>query len=120
MNVRNRNVLIGFLALALSGSALAHSPGQQGGYTSGNWSGSATVWANSRGYSGWSGNLSFGTVYPYAPGYVPWGYPYPVGHRHGPSCHHAPPQAYGYGHRKGYKHGRGHGHGAGHGRPDHH
>jgi hypothetical protein len=128
MKARNPNVLIGLLALALSGSALAHNPGQQVGHPSGNWSGSATVWGGSQGYSGWSGNLSFGTVYGYAPGYVPWAYPYPAGHRHGPSCHHAPPRAYGHGHWKGYGHNRGHnrghgrgrGHDPGRGRRDHH
>ena len=128
MNTRNRNVLIGLVVLALSGSALAHDPGHQGGYPSGSWTGSATVWGSSQGYSGWSGNLSIGTIHGYAPGYVPWAYAYPVRHRHGPSCHHAPPRSHGhgYGHSYGHSYWKGHkndrrrGHGPGHGRPDRH
>jgi hypothetical protein len=103
MKTRNRNLLAGLFALTLCGSALAHGPTPPAGYPGGNLSGSATVWSSSQGFSGWAGTLSFGNVYAHAPGYVTVVAPAPVGHRHGPSCFHAP--SYGHEHYKGYKHG---------------
>ena len=120
MKARNPNVLIGLLALVLSGSALAHNPGQQVGYPSGNWSGSATVWGGSQGYSGWSGNLSVGSAYGYPPAYVPVAVPVPIRHRHGASCHHVSRYGYDNAYRKGYKHGKKHGRRHGHHYPGHH
>lgn len=95
------------LALALSSTALAHdSRGYN--YPGGNWSGSATVWGNSMGQSGYAGTLGYGVGYGYAPGFVPWA----AGPR-GPQCHHGPPgrghyRGWDRGHRKGWKHGRKH------------
>jgi hypothetical protein len=118
MKTRNRNLLVGLFALTLCGSALAHDPAPPVGYPGGNLSGSATVWGGSQGYAGWSGTLSFGNVYGYAPGYVTVVAPVSAWHRHGPACHHAP--SYGRAHYKGNKHGRKKGHWHGHEQPGHH
>lgn len=102
-------LLPGMLALVVSGTALAHEPRHQDGYRNDGWYGSATLWSDSSGHSGYAGTLSYGAGYGYAPGYIPW-----TGHTHGPVFHHRP--AYGYahgykrGHGKGHKHGRKHRH----------
>jgi len=101
MKTRNRNIIAGLFALTLCGSALAHDPG----YPGDNWSGSAVVWSGSQGYAGWSGTLSFGNLYRYAPVYGAVVVPVSPGHRHGPSCHHVSRYAYERAYRKGYKHG---------------
>ena len=109
MNTRNRSFLLGLIAIALCGSALAHESGAYNYYPDTSWSGSATVWGGSRGYSGWSGSLSLGTAYGYPPAYVPVAVPVPTGHRHGASCHHVSRYGYENAYRKGYKHGKKHG-----------
>jgi hypothetical protein len=119
--MKNRNLFLvpGLLALALCGPALAHDPDHRAAYTGDAWSGSATIWGNSRGYAGWSGSLNLGAVYSYPQGYILVTPPLP-GHRHVASCHHAAPPRYAHGYRRGYKHG--HGHFRGHGKryPGHH
>jgi len=103
------------LALTLSGTAFAHDPGHRGGYSGGyndGWGGSATVWGDSTGYTAWSGTMSYGAGYGYAPGRIPWA----AGHRHQASCHHGPGRGYARGYTHGYKHGNAHGHRKGWGR----
>ncbi len=90
----------GLLALVISGGALAHGSGGYDGWSNGGWSGGATVWGDSTGYSAYSGSLGYGAGYGYAPLYQPW-----VRRPHGPQCRHGPP----YGYARGYKHGRRHG-----------
>lgn len=120
MNARNRNVLLGLIAIALCGSALAHESGAYDSYPGVRWSGSATLWGGSGGYSGWSGNLSVGSAYGYPPAYVPVAVAVPIGHRHGASCHHVSQYGYENAYRKGYKHGKKHGRRHGHHYPGHH
>ena len=105
MKFSSRYVWAGALALMLSGTVLAHDPGAHYGRGYDGLSGSATIWGDSLGRSGWAGSLSYGVGYGYAPGYVPWG------HVHGPRCHHGPPRGYARGYRDGYRHAkRHHGH----------
>jgi len=104
MKTRCTFLLIGMLAMVLSGSVLAHGSGSYDAYGYEPWSGSATVWGNSQGHSGYSGTLSYGYGHAYSPGYIPW-----AGHQHGPRCQHGPGYSYDRAHRQGYKHGRKHG-----------
>ena len=104
MKTRNRSLLVGLFALTLCGSVMAHDPASRTGYPVGNWSGSATVWSGSQGFAGWSGTLTFGNVYGFAPPYVAVAAAVPPGHRHGPSSHHGPRYGYGHAYHKGYKH----------------
>jgi len=113
MKTRNRYLVFGLLALALSGSALAHEAGQSAAYPAGAWSGNATIWGNSQGYSGWLGNLNIGAVFGYAPGFVPVAVPLPRSHRHAASCHHAPPRVHSHAYRQGHPRGHARGHGKG-------
>jgi hypothetical protein len=115
MKIRTLTVLAGMFFLAHFESAPAHDSGRYDRYPDNNWSGNASVWIGPQGYSGWSGNFSYGALPGYAPGYIPWVAPLPPGHRHGPSCHHPPAYGYAKAHRKGYKHGRGHGYSQGYG-----
>ena len=98
MKFSSRYVWPGVLALMLSGTTLAHGPGPYPGYGYDGLSGSATIWGDSTGRSGWAGSLSYGIGYGYAPGYVPWG------HVHGPRWHHRPSRGYVKGYRDGYRH----------------
>lgn len=107
MKICNRYLVTGLLALALSSSASAHDPAHDGGYPGSAWSGSATVWGPSSGYSGWSGTLSLGAFVGYPTGLVAVAPP-PSGHRHLASCRHAPPRYYAYAKGKHYGQGRGH------------
>jgi hypothetical protein len=126
MQARNAGLLTGMLFLALCGPLAAHPSGGGYGYPA-EGSGSVTVWGGSYGPGGWSGSLSFGSPYAYAPAYIPWA-ALPGGHRHVAQCSHGPRHAYGKAYRKGYAHGRHeryaygdeerHGHGRGHDRDD--
>jgi len=110
MKIRNGTLLAGMAALALCGPVLAHESSAYGGYAERQWSGNASAWGSSQGHSGWSGSLGYGSVYGYAPGYIPWLAAFPSGHRHGPACHHPPRHGHYKKHWKAYKHGRGHRH----------
>ena len=117
MKARNAGWVAGMLFLALGGPLAARQDVGHSGYPA-DWSGSVTVWGGSYGVPGWSGSLSFGSPYVYAPGYVPWAVVSP-GHRHVVQCDHGPRYAYDYAYRQGYKHDRhdrrgGHRHGHGH------
>jgi hypothetical protein len=120
MKARNAGWVAGMVFLALAGPLAAHQAGGHSGYPA-EWSGSVTVWGGSYGVPGWSGSLSFGSPYVYAPGYVPWAAVSP-GHRHVAQCDHGPRYAYDYAYRQGYEQGRhdhhgrrgGHRHGHGH------
>lgn len=120
MKTPNRKFLLGLAALALCGPALAHDPGRYPSHPEGGWAGNVTLRGGSQGYSGWLGHVGVGNVYAYAPAYVPWVAAVPLGHRHGPSCHHAPRYAHEHGHGKAHKQHRGHGlhHGTGRHRHD--
>ena len=101
-----RIMSVGLLACALSATAFAHD---YSGYQGSGWTGSATVWGNSMGHSGYSGTVGYGGGYGYAPAYIPW-----AGGPHGPQCHHGPPghaygRGYDRGYHKGYRKGRKHG-----------
>lgn len=98
MKLSSRYVWPGVLALMLSGTTFAHSPGSDPGYGYNGPSGSATIWGDSAGRTGWTGSLSYGIGYGYAPGYVSWG------HVHGPRCHHGPTRGHARGYRHGYRH----------------
>ncbi|MBT8048977.1 MAG: hypothetical protein HKN57_00720 [Xanthomonadales bacterium] len=95
---------IGLLALALCETALAHGWNGSVGYRDSGWTGSVAVYGNSSGYSGYSGALSYGSVYGYAPVIAA-----PV-HGHGPQCYHGSR----YGHPGRFH--RGHGPGRSHGK----
>jgi hypothetical protein len=88
MNTRRRNFLVGLVALALCGSAIAHGPQARIGYPDGNVIASAVVWGNSRGLAGWTGSLNLISVHGYVPRYAVQMAPFRSGHRHGPACHH--------------------------------
>ena len=122
MKARNAGLLGGLFFLVLCGPLAAHQPVGQQGYPA-NWNGSVTVWGGAYAAPGWSGSLSFGSPYVYAPGYIPWA-AIPPGHRHVAQCNHGPRHGYDKAYRKGNKHGRHeryayddghrHGHGRGH------
>jgi hypothetical protein len=110
MKTRNASWLAGALFLVLSGSALAHESARHQGYPA-DWNGSVTVYGGAYGPAGWSGSLSYGSPYFYAPGYIPWT-AIPAGHRHNARCNHGPRHGYneprqGYheAYQKGYDHG---------------
>jgi len=107
MNIHNGYLVMGLLALALSGSAMAHDPGHHATYPDGAWSGSATVWGHAQGFSGWSGTLRFGAVYAYPTAYAPV-VPMAAVHHHLESCRHAPPRHHARAMAKHFKHGRSH------------
>lgn len=94
----------GLLALVISGSALAHGSGRYDGWSGSGWSGGATVWGDSTGYTAYSGSLGFGTGYGQVPRHQPW-----AGGYHGPQCRHGHPRGYAKAYRKGFRHGRNHG-----------
>ena len=104
MITRNVSWLVGALFLVLSGSALAHQPVQPHSYPA-DLHGSVTVYGGAYGPAGWSGSLSFGSPYVYAPGYIPWA-AIPSGHRHNARCNHGPRHGYREAYRRGYEHGR--------------
>jgi hypothetical protein len=98
-------ILAGLLAAVLSGPVAAHGWGHPGSYRVDGWSGSATIWGSSSGHLGYSGSLSYGVGYGYAPGHIPW-----LHHVHGPACHHGPPRGHARHHWRGHYRGHGHGH----------
>lgn len=111
MMTRKASWLAAALFLALSGPALAHQSVPPYSYPAG-LNGSVTVYGGAYGPAGWSGSLSFGSPYVYAPGYIPWAV-IPSGHRHNARCIHGPRHVYsgprhGYreAYRSGYDHGR--------------
>jgi hypothetical protein len=122
MKSRNAALLTGMFFLALYGPLAAHPSGGGYGYPA-DGSGGVMVWGGSYGPAGWSGSLSFGSPYVYAPAYIPWA-ALPPGHRHLAQCNHGPRHGYASAWRQGYAHGQhdgysGHGkHGRGHGRND--
>jgi hypothetical protein len=122
MKARNAGLLAGLFLLALCGPLAAHPSAAGHGYPAES-SGSVTVWGAAYGTPGWSGSLSFGSPYAYAPGYIPWA-AQAAGHRHVAQCNHGPRHGYASAWRQGYAHGRhdgyyGHGkHGRGHGHHD--
>lgn len=113
MKARNAGLLTGLFFLALCGPLAAHPSADRYGYPAGG-SGSVTVWQGYYGTPGWSGSLSFGSPYAYAPGYIPW-VALPAGHRHVAQCKHGPRYGYADAWRQGYAHGR-HDHYSGHGK----
>jgi hypothetical protein len=111
MMTRKASWLAGALFLVLSGSALAHQSVRPHSYPA-DLNGSVTVYGGAYGPASWSGSLSFGSPYVYAPGYIPWA-AIPSGHRHNARCNHGPRHVYngprhGYreAYRRGYDHGR--------------
>ena len=104
MMTRNASWLAAALFLVLSGSALAHQSTHYPGYTAA-WNGSVTVYGGAYGPSSWSGSLSYGSPYVYAPGYISWS-AIPAGHRHNARCNHGPRHGYYEAYRRGYEHGR--------------
>jgi hypothetical protein len=104
MKTRNASWLAGVLFLVLSGSASAHEVVRHGAYPA-DWSGTVTLYGGSYGPAGWSGTLSYGSPYFYAPGYIPWA-AIPAGHRHDARCNHGPRYGYDTGYGKGHKHKR--------------
>ena len=126
MKARNAGLLAGVFFLALCGPLSAHPSGGSYGYPA-EGSASITVWGGSYGPAGWSGSLSYGSPYAYAPGYIPW-VALPAGHRHVAQCNHGPRHGYASAWQQGYAHGRhdgysghgkhGRGQGRGHGRHD--
>lgn len=107
MKIRTSYLTAGLLALALSSPAMAHNAGHYPAYPDSAWSGSATVWGHSQGFSGWSGSLILGAVPGYPTGYIQVS-PIPSGHRHLASCRHAPPRHHAHAKTKRYTQGRGH------------
>lgn len=113
--------LAGLLALCVAGPALAHSTVLTHGHADSAWSGQITVWGGSAPTFGWSGTVSVGAAYPYAPAYLPVRVYAADGHRHGPGCRHG--HGHGYGHSDAccagfadrHGHGNGHRHRKGHG-----
>lgn len=104
MKARNAALLAGMLFLALGGPLAAHPSVGHYGYPL-DLGGSLTIWGGSYGTPGWSGSLSFGSPYYYAPGYIPWA-AVPPGHRHVAQCNHGPRHAYAAAYRQYYRHGR--------------
>ena len=104
MKARNAALLTGMFFLALGGPLAAHQSAGHHGYPL-DLSGSVTIWGGSYGTPGWSGSLSFGSPYFYAPGYIPWA-AVPPGHRHVAQCNHGPRHAYASAYRQDYRHGR--------------
>lgn len=105
MMTRNASWLAGALFLVLSGSTLAHQSVRSHGYPA-DLNGSVTVYGGAYGPAGWSGSLSFGSPYVYAPGYIPW-LAIPAGHRHNARCNHGPRHGYYYdAYRGAHDHGR--------------
>lgn len=102
MKTRTASRLAGILFLVLCGSALAHQPVRHDPYPAA-WTGGVTLWGGTHGPAAWSGSLSYGSPYVYAPGYIPW-VAVPAGHRHTARCNHGPRHDYSY--QKGYAHGR--------------
>ena len=103
MITRNVSWLVGALFLVMSGAALAHQSARYDGYPA-DWSGSVTVYAGAYGPAGWSGSLSYGSPYVYAPGFIPWA-AIPAGHLHNARCNHGPRHGYQDAYRRGYNQG---------------
>ena len=112
----NRILWPGLLALFLSSVVNAQGHGTYAGYPAPVVSGSATVWGNSMGDSGYSGTININNGYGYAAvpvlitanPYAPVYYPAPA---------YVYPQPYYRGHSRGHRHG--HKHGSGHDRGHH-
>lgn len=100
MTTRNASWLLGALFLVLSGSALAHESVRHPSHPAA-WNGAVMVYGGAYGPAGWSGSLSYGSPYVYAPGYIPW-LAIPAGHRHNARCNHGPRHV-NYGPRHGYR-----------------
>ena len=103
MKTRLIVVLFGLFSLLVSTTVMAHNPGYGGAYTGVPLTGGITVWGDSYGNTGYSGNVRLG----FAGGYANYGYaPVPYyGHVHGSSRGHMPPYGYARGYNRGYRHG---------------
>ena len=109
MKARNGVLLSGLLALALCAPVFAHEPAHGGSYPRSRVTGNVTIWGDSTGYSGWSGNVSLGAAHIYPAGYVSWAGPSTFGRHHGAWCRHGMRWTHEHGHAKRFKHGYGHG-----------